>query len=199
MRRVRRGDRGATVVEYALVLALFVVASIAAAQFVEDETGKEVDNQANCLSTRPPPTSCQLAAIDPVGGGAAGNGGPNGGGGVPTTETAVVLPAGAPQTTSNGPLFDAEVGFTLTDTSGQPIPDEVMTARVTVTPPPINPASRAGEFFYVDCVTDNDGSCTFEFNSRFSDVQEVSVDVISAGIDTNYDFGTLGAVVVGRP
>ncbi|MCD9622650.1 hypothetical protein [Rhabdothermincola salaria] len=59
----RRRDRGATLVEYALILALVVVAAVASIQFLTNQSEAEVANQADCVSTRPPPPSCQARAV----------------------------------------------------------------------------------------------------------------------------------------
>ena len=59
----RRRDRGATLVEYALILALVVVGAVASIQFLTNQSEAEVANQADCVSTRPPPPSCQARAV----------------------------------------------------------------------------------------------------------------------------------------
>ncbi|MCC5951971.1 MAG: hypothetical protein JJU45_07730 [Acidimicrobiia bacterium] len=61
----RLADGGATLVEYAVVLSLIVVVSIPATQALTDRSSQEVANQADCISTRPPPPGCQLPAIPP--------------------------------------------------------------------------------------------------------------------------------------
>jgi Flp pilus assembly pilin Flp len=64
MRRpLQRSDRGATLVEYALIVALVVVASFGAIQFLTTQSEAEVATQADCVSTRPPPPSCQSRAV----------------------------------------------------------------------------------------------------------------------------------------
>lgn len=81
-------ERGATLVEYALVVALLVVGAIGAIQFLQREGSAEVAAQADCVSTRPPPPSCQIRAVttsttrDPSSpttttGGSGGTGNPN--------------------------------------------------------------------------------------------------------------------------
>ncbi len=195
----RRGDRGATLVEYALVLVLLVVASITVAQVVEDETADEVDNQAACLSTRPPPPSCQQAALTPTGGGGPGPSGPGGGGGTPSTEPANITLTAGPTVTPAGTLFRLSLSIDLRDGAvpPQPIPSEVVSAQVTITQSSF--PGRVGQFFYVDCATDAVGACTFDVDSRFPDVEQISFDIVGAGIDTNYDFGDLAPAVASRP
>jgi Flp pilus assembly pilin Flp len=64
MRRpLQRSDGGATLVEYALIVALVVVASFGAIQFLTNQSEAEVATQADCVSTRPPPPSCQPRAV----------------------------------------------------------------------------------------------------------------------------------------
>jgi hypothetical protein len=57
------GSRGATVVEYALIVAVMVAASVVAIQFLTDQGSAEVASEADCVSTRPPPESCIAAAV----------------------------------------------------------------------------------------------------------------------------------------
>jgi hypothetical protein len=59
MRRFR-GSGGATLVEYALITSLLVVVSIGAIDYLTDESTEETQQQADCISTRPPPVSCQI-------------------------------------------------------------------------------------------------------------------------------------------
>lgn len=58
-----RNDRGATLVEYALVLALIVVGSIGAINLLQSSAETEVNNQADCVSMRPPPAGCGYSPI----------------------------------------------------------------------------------------------------------------------------------------
>jgi hypothetical protein len=55
----RTGDAGATLVEYAVIVALLVVVSIPAINFLTDRADDQVAVQADCVSMRPPPPSCQ--------------------------------------------------------------------------------------------------------------------------------------------
>lgn len=195
--RARR-QRGAAVVEYALALSLLVVAGIGAAQFLEDETAAEVDNQADCLSTRPPPTTCQSEPLVAAGGGNQSSSGPGGGGGTPSSSPATIAnPTGS--TAPNGGKYDISVSVELYEDPALtiPLPDVVMTAQVTITQSSIS--SRVGQFFYVECVTDSSGQCVFDFDSRFDDVDQVSFDIVAAGIDTAYDFGDFPAATIDRP
>ncbi len=196
--RARR-QRGAAVVEYALALSLLVVAGIGAAQFLEDETADEVDNQADCLSTRPPPTSCQSEPLVAAGGGNQSSSGPGGGGGTPASSPATIGPAVTVATAPAGARYDVLIGVDLFEDPAQTMPLEgvVMTAQVTITQSSVQ--SRIGQFFYVDCVTDAAGHCDFDFDSKFDDVDQVSFDIVAAGIDTAYDFGDFTPITVDRP
>lgn len=200
----RRVERGVALVEYALVLALFVGASAGAIRYLEDRTGDEVDNQAECISQRPPPTTCQIPAATPSGD-PVNPGGPGdpGGGGPPSSSVADIsapsVSAGPPGTPA-GTTYDIEVTYAITDDSvptPEPITGEIVTAQVVVTQS--SAAHRIGEFFYVECVTDSSGTCTFEFDSRWGDVDEITIRIVAVGIDTPYDFPDQPASPVGRP
>ncbi|MCC5951967.1 MAG: hypothetical protein JJU45_07710 [Acidimicrobiia bacterium] len=58
-------DRGAALTEYSLVFALLVVLSLGAIQGLTDRADDEATNQAECISKRPPPESCQLRSAVP--------------------------------------------------------------------------------------------------------------------------------------
>jgi len=58
-----RGSVGATMVEYALVLALVVVPSVGAVKYFSTQSAKQTNNQADCIAKRPPTNSCQVIAI----------------------------------------------------------------------------------------------------------------------------------------
>lgn len=201
MRRHPRSlrDRGAGLVEYALAVALIVSASLGAIQYLEDQTADEVDNQASCLSTRPPPPTDQCVQSDLVRDGGANQapGGANSGGGSPIQENATLGPPTV-NVVAAPPLYEVTLTVDLMDDANQPLEGVVMTALVTITQS--SASSRIGEFFYVDCVTDAAGRCQFEFDSRFPTVTEVSIDIVSAGEDVSYDFGDFDPpVLVAKP
>ena len=56
-------SRGATLVEYALVFSLLVVATLGSIEYLEGKAGDEIDNQADCVSTRPAPAECGFAPV----------------------------------------------------------------------------------------------------------------------------------------
>ena len=55
-------ERGATLVEYALVFAMLIVGSLGAIQFLTDNAKEQINNNADCVSKRPPPVECQTPA-----------------------------------------------------------------------------------------------------------------------------------------
>lgn len=56
-------DIGASLVEYALVVALFLVVSVGAIQYLSTESEEATAVQIDCVEQRPPAASCQLPAI----------------------------------------------------------------------------------------------------------------------------------------
>lgn len=63
-RRARpRAERGATTVEYALIVVAIVVLSLGAISGLRDSSEAEVANEFDCVSERPPPPSCQKRAV----------------------------------------------------------------------------------------------------------------------------------------
>lgn len=192
-----RGARGASLTEYALALVVLVVGSIGVFQTLEDNTADEVDNQANCISERPPPVSCQAAALTPLDGTGGGVGGDPGGGAPGTTETASFQPTTVTASRATDPIFDVSVDLTIHDDTNAPLEGQLVTAQVTITASSV--PGRAGQSFYVSCTTDSNGQCTTDFDSRFDDVTQLSFRVIAVGSDTGYDFGTFNPIVITQP
>lgn len=58
-----RREAGATLVEYSLIVALLVVTSIGVLDFLTERANDQVNNQADCVSTRPPPPECQAPPV----------------------------------------------------------------------------------------------------------------------------------------
>lgn len=58
-----RDERGATLVEYALVLALLIGGIWGAIELLGRQGKAEVVNQAECVSMRPPPATCQPRSV----------------------------------------------------------------------------------------------------------------------------------------
>lgn len=169
MKRQLNGSAGAVLVEYALVLGLLLFASFGAIRYLDRESTAEVDRQADCIATRPPPPSCQPRAVS-------------------TTTTLVGTPTSNPTTTTVAPIPAAswELLLPSVDTGeGQwtatvlfsvafpgvegdpptPVPGVELMAEVEVnTGGPIPP------LFFVSCITGEDGTCVLEFTTPFPDV-----------------------------
>lgn len=192
----RRGSRAATLVEYALAVSLVAIGANAGLAVVENEAEEDLDNQAVCLSTRPPPPSCQQAPLQPATGGGSGGSGDDGGGGEGAQPIATVQTE-SPTTTSSPPLFDVAVATTILDEFGVAIEGEVVSAQITVTASTF--PGRVGSFFFVDCTTDEAGACSLSFDSRWADVTELRFEIVNVGVDTTYDFGGYTPLLVGDP
>lgn len=200
--RARHGFRGAravALVEYAIVLGVLVIGMLGVIETLEDETADEVDNQANCISQRPPPPSCQATPLAPTTT-TGGSGGPTttSAGGSGTTETATIEQSTPPFiATSDLPLYDVEAAVRIRDDMANLIPGEIVSIQVTITQS--IGGLRNGQFFFIECVTDDNGICTIEFDSRWPEVTELTYDVISIGIDTVYEFDDFTPVAVPVP
>lgn len=183
-----RGDhaaRGATLVEYALVFSLVVVAALGAIEFLDAQSRNEINNQADCVSMRPPPASCQLTAITttttvvPP----------------PTTSTTAPLPAEAepivravpPARASVDPAprwieLDVSVSETQpVDLGGgeAPVAGAVVRAEVLLVDPVAMPEAYLPDEFFVNCTTGATGQCTLRFDVPFTDVTKLRMDVTS--------------------
>lgn len=162
--RRARSDRGATLVEYALGLSLFVLVISASATVLGDAGSSEVDNQAMCVSERPPPPECLVRTVTTTTTVPTGPGGPS---------TTVVTPPGPPpavpttaqwsdQTVTGAPgdwRAQATIGLNLTD-DGTPLEGAQVRVRVTLTDPP------SGTVFFLTCTTDAAGRCNVSFDVR---------------------------------
>lgn len=177
-RRSARRDAGAGLVEYGLALALLVVGSIGAIQFLEDETEDELDNQADCIETRPPPDSCQQAALAPQ----PAPGDPPPPPDPPPPVAEATYDEDASEYTVTGDQFEIHLEFNFS--SPTPPTGEVGTVRVTFTD--AEPASREGEFEYVTCTVDSSGLCAVDINTQYPGVSQVSVELIALGNETGY-------------
>lgn len=184
--------------EYALAVSLIVVASLGVIEALEDDTSDEVANQADCISTRPPPPSCQPAALVPLDGSGGGAGGDPGGGIVtPSQSASFDPPTGTGEASrGSGPVFAVTIDLDLRDASNQPIANQPINAQVVYSG--AGP-TRTGQFFYVSCTTDDAGSCTMAFDSGFPDVTQLSFDVVAVGVDVIYDVGDFPTMVIDQP
>ncbi|HET8896066.1 MAG TPA: hypothetical protein VFN04_02255 [Protaetiibacter sp.] len=182
-------ERGATLVEYALVFALLAVASLGAVEFLQRQSENEINNQAECVSNRPPPTGdCAFAPVpsdvsfpDP-GFSPPTSAPPN-----PDTVPSITLNPTPEQ--DNPPLpWQVRRSVTLTQsvTADPPLPDEPVAGvrirgliRVT---DPLSPPNVLYTF-PVECTTAADGTCTLAYNVDDPNVMHVSLTVI--GVDAN--------------
>jgi len=58
-----RGTLGATLVEYAVILAIFAVPAVGASAYLTTKARGATTTNADCISTRPPPAACQAPTI----------------------------------------------------------------------------------------------------------------------------------------
>jgi hypothetical protein len=162
-RHEQHDDAGVSLVEYALGIALIIVASLGAFQYLSNQASRQSQQQADCISTRPPPPSCvrtpvpattTSTTIDPAS----------------TTTTLTPPSTDPPPTTTEPPRATVTPGagvatrnpdnswridapITVTDPASAPVPGAVVTARVLLGTQP----------FVVQCTTDAAGTCTLTF------------------------------------
>lgn len=170
-------DRGAGLVEYGLAVSLLLVGSIGVIQTLEDGTSDEVDNQAECLSERPPPPSCQATPLVPT----------------TTTTTPPSTSTTSPPVTTPPPVasfpgdfstpsvdnsdpntFGLASDLVILDEDGNPVAGLEGTIRWVIT----QPSARAGQFGFEECVTDASGLCAFDFTVP-SDVTQFQLDLVT--------------------
>ena len=177
-------SRGATLVEYALVLSLLVVGGLASYEYLSDAAEAEVENQADCVSDRPPPGDCSFAPVPPD----------------------VVHPdpnVGPPPTWAPAPSFDH---YTIEAHSSDAEDDPwtlilPVTVFVEVTEPPTDPEGTPGirvrariqmrdpdnpgqnlpDPGFTECVTDAFGDCDLRYTVPFPDVEEATMVIL--GVD----------------
>jgi Flp pilus assembly pilin Flp len=184
----RADDRGASFVEYSLVFALLVVVTLGAVQYLTTSATAETDNQATCISRRPPPPECQMQpAIVPTTTVPVSTSAP------PTTADPGPTTTLAPTTTTLPPPPSLVSGFALAKVSS-PRPgvqvtvsltsgsDLVAGGRVQLRMTAIAPG---GSFeTTVSCTTDDTGSCPgVEFLAPYSDTTRIDVLVVSVQAD----------------
>jgi hypothetical protein len=58
-----RGDTGATLTEYAMIVAVVVALGAGTTKYLQTRANAQVAVQADCISTRPPPQNCQPHAV----------------------------------------------------------------------------------------------------------------------------------------
>ncbi|MGY6500362.1 MAG: Flp family type IVb pilin [Acidimicrobiales bacterium] len=180
-------SRGATLVEYALITALLVVVSIAALEFLTNTADGEINNQAQCVSDRPPPTGDAGCGFAPV---------PDD---VTTPDPNIAPPTtGAPvddpdtYTIEAATAFEDGPGWTVvlpvtvlvevqeppTDPTGAP--GIRVRARIQMRDPN-NPPNNLPDPGFTECITNAVGQCELRYTVPFDDVQEMTMLVI--GVD----------------
>lgn len=174
-------SRGATLVEYALVFSLFIVVALGAMDALTDAASDEIDNQAVCVSDRPPPDSdnaCEFAPVPEA---------------IEYPDPSVLPPNWQP----NDELADI---YTITASlKEEEVVGGVWYLRLPVTvfvevqePPvpaegaegiPVRARLRLNDTIeqFTECVTDLDGDCTLEFPVDQADVNHVTMLVIDVG------------------
>jgi hypothetical protein len=185
-------------VEYSLVISGVVVVSIASLNYLTEQSTESMDNSADCVSTRPPPVSCQVRAV--------------------TTTTATTTPGVtttiAPELTTTTtappvsvvqlgtPGFDHTVSpWTVTPivevrtdpgTGFVPVEGAVVTFQFTTFSPNGNQTTVAS------CTTSASGQCTWTEPAAYTDGTAIEITVVS--IDSDPPVSTIpGSITVPGP
>jgi hypothetical protein len=167
-------------VEYALGFALLIVAGIVAFNFLDSAADQQANAQADCISMRPPPTSCVRTPVP-----APTTSAPSGSATTsstlspsptdPTTTTTTTPPpessltAGA-ATVANGAggTWQVSAPVTVRDDQGNPVAGATIAGRVLVGRQPV----------LTECTTAADGTCSLALTDIPGDVTEVSMSVV---------------------
>jgi hypothetical protein len=175
-------ERGATLVEYALGLAFLVLALAGGASMLEDAGRREVDNQANCVSERPPPDDCLVRTVTTTTTPAPGGGQPSPPAPPPEPLEATVGWRGpATQGTVSPPgwaiTLTADLRALFPDPGDpakkvvEPVEGAVIRVRIRITQPP------SSTVFTAECVTGPGGSCRIDFDVPNVTTRQVRVDL----------------------
>jgi Flp pilus assembly pilin Flp len=150
-----KGTVGAALVEYALIVALIVVPTIGAASYLTTQAKTQTVNQANCISTRPPPASCQIRAIttttSTVPASTTTTTAP------PPTSSTTAPPAGTAAWNVAASTFNSgtrviTLNLTVKANPGNtPVAGAIVIFRMTITP--------GGQSFAASCTSDASGVC----------------------------------------
>lgn len=180
------GSRGATLVEYALVMALVILVGASAYELLTVAADREIENQAECVSDRPPPESeCGFAPVptDVVT--------PNPNIAPPTTGAPVDDPdlfaiTAGPSDATDSPwtlLLPVQVTVEIQEPPTDPIgtPGTRVRARIQMEDPN-DPGTNLPAPGFTDCVTDDAGKCQLAFTVPFDDVTRATMVVI--GVDS---------------
>lgn len=185
-----RGSLGVTLVEYALIVALVVIPAIPAVNWLSKTGRSEVASQKDCVSKRPPPTSCQsrvattTTTADPSTSSTS----------IPTSGSTVEPPSSSSSSSSSStssssttsttappPNKATAVGKKLSSTSGQvtvtvkqdagaPAPGSIVEVTWSF-------AEDLSQMFYDECVTDASGVCVLTFNAPYTGIKNVYADL----------------------
>lgn len=173
-----RGDWGVSLTEYAVVFAVLAVGTLAATQYLGAEAENETEQQATCVSERPPPPSCQIptaatsttTTISP---------GPSSS----TTSTPVTAPpptpgsvvTGAGTVTSGTAPGPWQLSFPVTsvrDGDGVPVAGVVVRFAIYIS----DGTTTIFSGDYASCTTDALGSCT----ATYTQTPETGVTIVQA-------------------
>lgn len=164
----RLSDAGATLVEYALVIALLAVVSIPAAQYITDGTREQVNNEASCVARRPPPPDCQIPSVPvPV---------PPDEDELPPDDGDPIPPPGAVTWTHAGIPADGvgnwgvSMSIHAANADG-PIANAYIRIEARVTNPGGIPV------LYLYCTTDAAGNCSLEYRTSDPSIRAVTLKV----------------------
>ena len=177
-RRRVRSERGVSLVSYALVLSLLVVGSVGAIGALQSSAGSEVDNQAMCVSTRPPPPSCLPAAVVPAPPTSTGGGsGPAPG---PAPDQMAAPSYGTP-IVSTKPLT-VQLPVTIVDGNGDPLEGRLVRVDVSYE------LGRRRVDRGISCTTDAAGRCTIDWQASADTVKEATLEIVSVSGDAPMPF-----------
>lgn len=176
------------------MLAVLGVGVTGSIQYFEDETSDEVRNQADCLSDRPPPPSCQPASLAPPPPTSLPS--DDDGGETEPNPEVELFPPTVLEVDLDGdePEVELLIEVVSLDTPPVDLDDVRVTIAVTITASD-NP-SQVGDRFFGDCELESDGMCQLKFEVPSIDVTEVSVEVVTIGTELPYDFAAVAALVI---
>lgn len=190
-------DRGATLVEYALVLALLVVGSMGVINLLQASAENEVNNQADCVSMRPPPPECGYSPIPAA---------------ISYADPGVTPPTMAPPEDDPPPVLLIDAGrkeysgpnWTVilpvklrTGVEQEPPTDEPpgipgiqIVAKVELGDPYV-PGAYLPDPWFADCVTLDEGKCDLTFMVPYTDVNRVRMTIDSVAVSPSATLPTV--------
>ncbi len=150
--RRRPGQLGATLVEYALLVAVFAVGTMAAVQFLQDSAERKTERTAEAISTRTIP---ELPDHDGGGGGGGGGGGATT---APPQATTVDAAWTSTSRSTSGSNWRANADLTVRNNLGQPVSGAVVKVKVATKRGNNSWQNLSGT---IDATTGSAGSLTF--------------------------------------